>query len=458
MHTRAAAALLAASLLGAADASAQTGFLFNRLGSGARAAGMANAFVAISDDGTAASWNPAGLGQLRKPELSLVGTTRGQSLLSTGFRTRDDSASYGSGRSSYHSVSLDFASLAAPFTAFGRPVTLQAAWRRLYTIEYRETVEFDRTALVADGPPPLRIRFDSDTTGSVDLLSLAGALKLTPRLAAGASVNLWRGGWTDHRFTSQSTPGAASAPLLGRRRQQNDVEGENLSLGLMLTYPRWSVGLVHQSPLRADFGVDVSGERSDRQAPEALSLDGSIRFARSIGFGGAWRPAPRWAVALDLTWDDWTGTLVQYPPAGPVNLFDELPQGDTSTRDAIVANVGAEHLFQGEGFVVPLRFGAAWEPQGGRSPYTRDPIDYVMVAAGTGYNTNSLKFDAALQYRWTSFRDGATFELDEAGSVYLPHAVGERRVREWRLKFSLIVRITDTEKLRGTLRRVFGGD
>ena len=59
-------------LAGASGAAAQVGLVFNRTGSGARAAGMANAFIAISDDGTAASWNPSGLAQLRKPELSVV--------------------------------------------------------------------------------------------------------------------------------------------------------------------------------------------------------------------------------------------------------------------------------------------------------------------------------------------------------------------------------------------------
>ena len=53
---------------------------------------------------------------------------------------------------------------------------------------------------------------------------------------------------------------------------------------------------------------------------------------------------------------------------------------------------------------MPLRFGVAYEPQGARSPYTRDPVDYTMLAVGTGYNTNSLKFDAAFQYRWASVR------------------------------------------------------
>ncbi len=47
-------------------------FSFMPMGAGARAAGMADAFIAVCDDGTAASWNPAGLAQLRSPEFSAV--------------------------------------------------------------------------------------------------------------------------------------------------------------------------------------------------------------------------------------------------------------------------------------------------------------------------------------------------------------------------------------------------
>jgi hypothetical protein len=79
-----------------------------------------------------------------------------------------------------------------------------------------------------------------------------------------------------------------------------------------------------------------------------------------------------------------------------------------------------------------------------------------MLAVGTGYNTNSLKFDAAFQYRWASYLAGGDFGL-EPSSPEAPLAVGERTSKEWRLKLSLIVRITDTEKLNRTLRKVFGG-
>ena len=56
----------------------------NPVGSGARAIGMGGAFIAVADDATAASWNPAGLTQLKKPEISFA--------LSY-FRRRDDFSS-----------------------------------------------------------------------------------------------------------------------------------------------------------------------------------------------------------------------------------------------------------------------------------------------------------------------------------------------------------------------------
>ena len=73
-------------------------------------------------------------------------------------------------------------------------------------------------------------------------------------------------------------------------------------------------------------------------------------------------------------------------PGGPsVNLFDGLPPALSATRDTLSANVGAERLFQGEGFVVPLRFDLAWEPQGARNARlltrpTRDCLPWLDLA------------------------------------------------------------------------------
>ncbi|MCG2726678.1 MAG: PorV/PorQ family protein [Elusimicrobia bacterium] len=51
-----------------------TGASFLKIGIGARAAGLGNAFTAISDDATAMYWNPAGLVQLTGPQLLMTHT------------------------------------------------------------------------------------------------------------------------------------------------------------------------------------------------------------------------------------------------------------------------------------------------------------------------------------------------------------------------------------------------
>lgn len=448
--------LLAALLCVCFEAEAQTGNVFTRTGSGARAAGMANAFIGISDDGTAASWNPAGLGQLRKPELSVVTTALGQSVGFAGYRTRDDLAVFTPMTAACSSTHLDFASLALPATFFGKPVTFQAAWRRLYTLDFRQNNVTIATPTGPDGPPPLRVDLNLDTVGGIDVVSIAGAVKLTPRVAIGASFNQWRGDWRENAAVSLTPLEAPGPPLFAMESGANHLDGHGLGLGLMFTYPRWSVGLVYQSPLRGDFSANTRGQTSrDPQPPGALA-EGEVRLPQAFGAGAAWRPTPAWTVAFDLTWDQWTETLFT-PKGGPtISLFDGLPKALSGTRDTLSANAGAECLFHGEGFVVPLRFGVALEPQGPRSAYTRDPVNYVMLAAGTGYNTNSLKFDAALQYRWAHFQDGTDFGIGDGGP-YLPLAVGEHSVKEWRVKLSLIVRAADTEKLQRRLKKIFGG-
>jgi hypothetical protein len=453
------AALLCIVLAAAGGtASAQTGASLNRAGSGARAAGMGDAFVAVSDDGTAASWNPAGLAQLRQPEFSLVYMVNDRAQALSALRSPDGRMAYSAHRFQYSNKSIDFASAAIPFSVARKPVTFQVGWHRLYQLGTDLSRKVDRYVIDEPGTPVTRVTTDDRTIGDIDVLSLAGAMKLTSRTALGGSLDVWRGQWKE-RYTIFDEPGREGAPSFISNDSRQRLRGHNFTVGLLLTFPTWNAGLVYHSPFWSSLRVHVE-LRSTVRPPE--DLDGpNVRFRlpRSLGAGLARKLGPRWTVAAALTHDQWTNALLTGLPdaSGPVNFFDGAPPDLTTTRDTVSLNAGVEHLVLLEGSVVPLRLGFGVEPQGGMDPVTRDPIDFFLVSGGAGYNTNRFKIDAAVQFRWTTFQMSDVLSVDTALADGLQRdALARSANHEWRIKLSAIYRIQDVDKLRGILRRIFG--
>jgi len=451
-------AALLLTLAFAAEAHAQ-GVSLSRAGSGARAAGMGDAFVAVSDDGTAASWNPAGLAQLRQPEFSFVYAFSDQGLDLSGLRSPDDQSLYAyrfpvSGESS----SVDFASAALPFSIVRRPVTLQVSWRRLYRLENVLGGQFDRYPAGEVGNVQASTAFEDRLDGSIDVISVAGAVKLTSRAAIGVGVDFWSGGWNEHVSYVAAPMPPGPSPFLDTRARTR-LSGHNLNVGLLLNYPAWNAGFVFHAPFWSDFSNHVDQQSSAGPPQTADAPRARLRFPRSVGAGLAWRPASLWTVATSVTHDQWTDFIVDNVPdaAGPINFFDGLPPELSTTQDTVSFNLGAERLLVAAGAVVPLRLGFGYEPQGAMDVVTRDPVNYLLFSAGTGFNTNRFKLDAAVQYRRASFLTSQVLSQETflAGPLARDF-IGRADSHEWRLKFSAIYRIQDTEKLRGILRKIFG--
>ena len=251
------------------------------------------------------------------------------------------------------------------------------------------------------------------------------------------------------------------------------MSGHTWNFGLLLAYPSVSVGFVYHGALQGDLANDFSARSSLGDPIEISSPPGAeLRLPRSVGVGVVWRPRPLLRLALDFTHDEWTQYLVEWTqylvevpgssePA--VSGFDGLPAELSATRDTLSVNAGMEKLFPVEGAFVPLRLGFAYEPQGVRDPLLRDGYAFVGIATGTGLNTNSVKLDLALEYRWANFRQSRSISLAyqyggaaELGLPPPPEAQGTEELREWRLKASVIYRITNTEKLGDFLKRIFG--
>lgn len=454
-HRRPGFAAVLAFVLSGVGAEAQSIGSLNRTGSGARAAGMANAFVAVSDDGTAASWNPAGLAQLRRPELSFVNGTFDRDFSREGFRSPDGAYAYSSSASRFNGNNPEFASLAVPATLWGRPVTFQVDWRRQYQFGGRFEAEVLRFPTRTVGEDQ-QISFDERGSGQIDLWSLAGAVRVSRRTYLGLSGSLWRGEW-DFSTSVAQTPVPATAPttfLITRQGQRFD--GANVTAGLLVDHGAVRFGAVVKSAFRADYSQ--YGEFVSSRLPARREELGGLkaRVPWSIALGTAVRPGRGWTVALDLTRDAWSRFAIEGAPGvGDLGFFDGLRLSESATRDTVSVNLGVEKLFPRDGRVIPLRFGVAYEPQGPRDVVTRDPQDYVFVAAGSGYNTNRVKVDFAVQYGWNSYLATAYFGSEPRPSPRAHDAVGRVASHEWRFKFSVIYRFTDADKLLEKLKKAF---
>src|SRR5205814_7246026 len=123
-----------------------------------------------------------------------------------------------------------------------RPVTIQAGWHRLYQLSAELAGNVDRIA-TGDSAPTTLYRSDR-LIGDIDVLSVAGAVKLTSRTALGGSVDWFRGDWNERfLFADPVAGGPASRFLVGGIRSR--VRGRVLTGGLLVTYPNWTAGLVY---------------------------------------------------------------------------------------------------------------------------------------------------------------------------------------------------------------------
>jgi long-subunit fatty acid transport protein len=370
------------------DLTNQTSFV---LGVGARALGMGGAFLARADDATAASWNPAGLSYLRRPEVSIVGNH----LRSTS----DFSVDHTTGEA----TTLDFLAVTYPLAWKGGAGSAQ--------VSYQRALSFDAYR-VKENPDVVRTY---DSTGGFDVLALGLGFKPTRALRLGGTLNYWFNGY-QQIFTREPR-------RVVTRVDKFDLNAWNVNLGLIWSpVEELNLGVVGKTPFTAD--VVLYRRRTDLitgQQPEMISYtsdDVRLEFPGAFGVGGSWRPRDNLTVSADYTRTYWSDarirnyfTLLQIPEPGatqdgPANIFDSLvwPNVDAESQaDSIQIRVGFEYVILGSRVKVPLRGGYVNDQQ-----YTKDyqgeAPHFNSVTVGTGLIAGSALLDVAYQYQWGSYQ------------------------------------------------------
>ena len=372
----------------------------NPVGSGARALGMGGAFIAVCDDATAASWNPGGLIQLEKPEISAV----------YGYVYRDEDNDFGdhpeaSGSQSVDYSNLNYLSAAIPFQAADRNMIVSLNYQHLFDFHRDWDFQFQPEASIVSEPWD----YDYRQEGKMYALGLAYSAQITPTFSAGVTLNYWGDFLNESQWEQKYDVrgninlGGVQGTALYNLKEEFDFSGWNANLGFLWRINEtWTIGGVFKTPFTADidhttrYSTVISTPQGDQSVDSVDIYHEELDMPMSYGVGIACRLSDSFTVAADVYrthWDDFEYKDYQGRKTSPIT---GKPLNETDIDPTTWFRLGAEYLFIGDEFVVPLRCGVFYDP----APSEGSPDDYYGFSLGSGLAYKGFIFDIAYQYRF----------------------------------------------------------
>jgi long-subunit fatty acid transport protein len=391
------------------------------VGSGARAAGKAFAFIGVADDATAASHNPGGLVQLERPEVSIVGSY----LRSQGTQdvTRPETVVE---NQAFNSFNLNYLSAVYPFQLWQRNIVVSLNVQRLFDLQGDTDVA--SRFLTLEGIQ----RVSAQQEGALYTLSPAVAVQLTPALSVGAAFNIWsdfllNDGW-EQTVTVQGegrvVSGNKVVPFVssGHIKEDYTFDGFNVTVGFLWRMtPVFSLGGVFRSPFTADITrrhnssltVTLLDEPGPRSVPAGIGFRESLEMdlPMSYGMGLSARLSDRWTLSLDVSRIHWSQFQLEESQQDDVLLVENgAPAGkgravlNGEADDTTSVRLGAEYLWIRPSMVIPFRAGVFYDPEPGMG----NPDTFFGFSLGTGIGIKQVLFDLAYEFRAGTVKSEAT--------------------------------------------------
>lgn len=398
------------------------------VGSGARAFGMGGTFIAIADDATAASWNPGGLGQLEKPELSMVlryqnyRTLQPANIASGGFTGPQDKDG--------NSYNFDFISFTYPIRIGNFKIVPQVSYQRTISFDLdTHTNDILFSTLVSPGDKIDGTFTETDDfTGGIDMISFSVGSKLFGFLNIGVSANLFMNRFQGN--VSRESRGdiyRAATPSLREDFQERwsrgitiDIKGVNVNVGVLVeVFKNFQVGAVYKNPFSIDIDYSIAYLRETRISGQTTakidnrhSAVSSLRWPRTWGVGFALRPSDPLTLSVDFTSTRWSrailknfkyladneGTDVYFPTLVAVNAGGLEKQVDSQQFRG-----GMEYvMITKKNLFIPVRLGIFTDTQF-YSDSSGKKVTLFGIAGGVGLKKGAFSFDAAILYEFGNY-------------------------------------------------------
>jgi hypothetical protein len=400
------------------------GSSYNPVGSGARAIGMGGAFIGVADDATAASWNPGGLIQLEKSEISIVGTftNRSDDFVTNQFVENQSESNN----------SINYFSLAHCFSFLQRNMVVSLNYQNLYDINREwlnlpiSSTEVGQTIPGADKTTTIQYKTDFDNItydGYLSALGLAFSFEVNPAFSFGITFNYWdndlfSSSWktkydnvvtinkvTHDLLDDTITEEAFGDPVVQNYRNEYRMEnGFNANLGFLWQItPSLTLGGVYKSRFTAD--LIHSSISNNVQKPDETN---ELTLPTSYGLGLAWKIQKIWTLSFDIYRTDWDEFILKNSneEISPLIALMRTPDMDNNGVDPLPVPVikpshqihlGTEYLVLNKQTqtIIPFRFGLFYDPIPGKGY----PDKAWGFSLGTGFSKSPYNFDIAFQYR-----------------------------------------------------------
>jgi long-subunit fatty acid transport protein len=414
-----------ASAIGGAFESVEIPSSPNPVGSGARALGMGGAFIAVADDATAASWNPGGLIQLERPEISAVGAAFSRT---EDLRFRKQSG--GSGEQSVTGAGLNYLSAAYPFSISSHNMIVSFNYQHLY--DFSREWKFD----FFDGIAKRKRDFKQD--GGLYAYGLAYCLQILPELSLGFTLNLWEDGVYENGWnlslqdSSSFTRGGMAVRTDSSRKDRFSFRGFNANVGMLWNVTsKLTMGAVFKSPFTADLEHHFRLVTTERLGPVSSTrvkrgtFSEELDMPMSYGLGLAYRFSDQWTVSADVYRTEWEDFILTQSDGQTLSPVSGLKASESDVDGATQVRLGTEYLVIKPKYLVPLRAGVFYDP----APAEGSPDSYFGFSLGSGVGIGRFIFDIAYQYRFGN----------DVGSSILRHLEFSEDIGEHTVYASLIV-------------------
>jgi long-subunit fatty acid transport protein len=375
----------------------------NPVGSGARALGMGGAYIGLANDATAASWNPAGIGQLKKSEISMVSHYI--------LRSEDNEINPAFGKGDSETIddfNLNYLSAAFVIPQQKNNVVVSLNYQQLFDFnrEWHMPVKLQNANTIGD------TTYDMVQEGEIYAMGFAVGAQLNEKLFAGITINDWGNlfynRWKQsHLQTGKFQIGPNEGISNAQKNETYQMDGINLNLGLIgKITSHIQVGAVLKTPFKANLDLERSLVISDTfpDFPTANQYQANqreyechLRMPLSYGLGAAYIDRQHgWSFSADIYRTHWNQFEMELTDGRRISPISGLDMNEADVDPTIWIRCGGQKSFQLTNYLLEMRAGIFYDP----APAEHSPDDFWGMSLGGGIGNEMFTIDVAYQVRF----------------------------------------------------------